>query len=114
MELKQRILIFKFTGMMDETIKVAIVEDEKNLRETMKLILDTAPGIECDYTFTNAEEALELVPDLDLDVLIMDINLPGMTGAEAVRIIKKKLPDLQVMMCTVYEDDENIFKALAN
>jgi DNA-binding NarL/FixJ family response regulator len=113
-EWKRSTLKFKSSIMVNEIIKVAIVEDEKDLRETMKLILDASPGIECDYTFTNAEDAVELIPDLDLDVLIMDINLPGITGAEAVRIIKKRLPDLQVMMCTVYEDDENIFKALSN
>lgn len=100
--------------MMTDPIKVAIVEDEENLRAGMQLILNTSPDIECDFTFNTAEEAIANIVNLNLDVLILDINLPGMSGAEAVKIVKQQLPDLQVMMCTVYEDDENIFKALAN
>lgn len=99
---------------MTDTIKISIVEDEESIRLGMQLILNTSPGIACDFTFSTAEEAINNVADLDLDVLILDINLPGMSGAEAVKIVKQQLPDLQVMMCTVYEDDENIFKALAN
>lgn len=99
---------------MEEKIQVGIVEDDENFRSGMQLILNTSPGIDCSNTFNSAEDAIATIPDLALDVLILDIHLPGISGAEAVKKLKQLLPDLQIMMCTIYEDDENIFKALSN
>lgn len=103
-----------------ETIRVAIVEDDPDIRQSFEAILETAPGFVCARAFDNAEDAVRDIPELllpspsgeKLDVVIMDIHLPGMSGIEAVRILKEKTPALQIAMCTVYEDDENIFNAL--
>jgi len=94
-------------------IKVSVVEDQDPLRQTMARVLNRAEGFVCLSTFASAEEALEGLPKEAPDVVLMDINLPGMNGVECVRQLKQKLPQLQIMMLTVYEDTENIFNALA-
>lgn len=94
-------------------ITVSIVEDSDKFRTTMARVLDRAEGFKCLSHYPNAEEALKHLPEDKPEVVLMDINLPGMNGVECVRQLKQKLPTLQVMMLTVYEDTENIFKALA-
>ena len=94
-------------------IKVSVVEDQDPLRQTMARVLNRAEGFTCPSTFASAEDALEGLPKDPPDVVLMDINLPGMNGVECVRQLKQKLPKLQIMMLTVYEDTENIFNALA-
>ncbi|MBL7826592.1 MAG: response regulator transcription factor [Saprospiraceae bacterium] len=95
-----------------ENIRVVIVEDDTDIRQSFEMIIDSAEGFECIKTFDNAEDAVEGIPGLNPDVVIMDIHLPGMTGIDAVRILKAEMPALQIAMCTVYEDDEHIFNAL--
>ena len=95
------------------TIKVAIVEDNEQLRGTLARVIGRAPGFECIGEYPTAEAALEGVPKQLPDVVLMDINLPGMNGVECVRRLKQILPALQVVMLTVYEDTDNIFNALA-
>lgn len=95
-----------------ENIRVAIVEDDHDIRQSFETIIGTAPGFECVKSFETAEAALEEIPLLQPDVVIMDIHLPGISGIEAVRILKEEIPALQIAMCTVYEDDEHIFNAL--
>lgn len=95
-----------------ENIRVAIVEDDHDIRQSFEAIVGSASGFECVKTFEMAEVALEEIPLLKPDVVIMDIHLPGMSGIEAVRILKAEMPSLQIAMCTVYEDDEHIFNAL--
>jgi DNA-binding NarL/FixJ family response regulator len=94
-------------------IKVSVVEDQDPLRQTMARVLNRAEGFTCLSTFASAEDALNGLPKDAPDVVLMDINLPGMNGVECVRQLKQKLPKLQIMMLTVYEDTENIFNALA-
>ena len=95
-----------------ETIRVAIVEDDQDIRQSFEAIIDSTPGFACVKTYDNAEDAVEDLPLEKPDVVIMDIHLPGMTGIDAVRILKSGMPGLQIAMCTVYEDDEHIFNAL--
>jgi DNA-binding NarL/FixJ family response regulator len=95
------------------SIKVSVVEDQDPLRQTMARVLNRAEGFECISTFASAEEALAGLPQDPPQVVLMDINLPGMNGVECVRQLKQKVPQLQIMMLTVYEDTENIFNALA-
>ena len=95
-----------------ETIRVAIVEDDHDIRQSFETIISGAPGYACINTYDNAEAAVEDIPVQKPDVVIMDIHLPGMTGIDAVRILKVAMPALQIAMCTVYEDDEHIFNAL--
>jgi DNA-binding NarL/FixJ family response regulator len=94
-------------------ISVSIVEDNDQLRATLARVLNRAEGFRCLSHYANAEDALKDLPQVRPDVVLMDINLPGMNGVQCVRQLKVLLPQVQVMMLTVYEDTENIFNALA-
>jgi DNA-binding NarL/FixJ family response regulator len=94
-------------------INVSIVEDSDQLRGTLARVINRAEGFKCVSQHPSAEDALENLPNVKPDVVLMDINLPGLNGVECVRQLKPKLPGTQVMMLTVYEDTENIFNALA-
>jgi DNA-binding NarL/FixJ family response regulator len=94
-------------------ISVSIVEDSDKFRETLARVLNRAEGFRCISHYPNAEDALKALPQDKPDVVLMDINLPGINGVECVRQLKQAVPEIQVMMLTVYEDTENIFNALA-
>src|SRR5437879_10206522 len=94
-------------------ITVSIVEDNEQLRNTLARVLNRSEGFKCLSHHGTAEEALKELPNAKPEVVLMDINLPGMNGVECVRQLKQALPALQVIMLTVYEDTENIFSALA-
>ncbi|MBL7943950.1 MAG: response regulator transcription factor [Flavobacteriales bacterium] len=94
-------------------IHVLLVEDHAEIREGLKYIINNAPGFSC-VTCATAEEALVTMSPDDVDVVLMDINLPGMSGIECTRRLREQYPSLPIMMCTAYEDDENIFMALSN
>src|SRR5258706_13532511 len=94
-------------------ITVSIVEDNDQLRGTLARVLNRADGFSCVSQYANAEDAVKDVPQVKPEVILMDINLPGINGVECVRQLKQLLPQLQVIMLTVYEDTENIFSALA-
>jgi len=94
-------------------IAISIVEDNDKLRATLARVIDRTDGFRCVSDYANAEDALADLPKIKPDVVLMDINLPGLNGVECVRQLKKLLPQIQVMMLTVYEDTENIFNALA-
>jgi DNA-binding NarL/FixJ family response regulator len=91
---------------------VVIVEDDRGLREEIVQILETAPDIKCVGAFVSAEEALPKILEKRPDVVLMDIKLPGMSGIQCVSEIKKVAPEMQIIMVTVYEDSERIFRAL--
>ena len=93
-------------------IKVSIVEDQEQLRNTLARVISRAEGFECISHYGSAEAALEDLPQKKPDVVLMDINLPGMNGVECVRKLKQAAPQIQIVMLTVYEDTENIFNAL--
>lgn len=94
-------------------ITVSIVEDNDKLRGTLAKMIGRAEGFQFVTDYGSAEAALEDLPNVKPEVVLMDINLPGMNGVECVRKLKALLPKTQVMMLTVYEDTENIFNALA-
>ena len=94
-------------------ITVSIVEDSDKLRGTLARVLDRAEGFRCVSQHPSAEDALKELPRTKPEVVLMDINLPGMNGVECVRQLKQALPATLVIMLTVYEDTENIFNALA-
>ena len=94
-------------------ISVSIVEDNDQLRGTLAKVIGRAEGFRFVSDYGNAEDALAALPKIKPDVVLMDINLPGINGVECVRKLKTLLPQTQVMMLTVYEDTENIFNALA-
>jgi len=95
------------------SIQIAIVEDEKTVREGLKLLIDGTEGYKCVAAYPNAEEALQNIFEIQPDVVLMDIHLPGISGIECVAKLKEKEPDFQIVMLTIYEDDEQIFKSLA-
>ena len=94
------------------TIRVSVVEDDDALRENLVHFLRLAPDIECVSEHGSAEAALREIPALKPDVVLMDINLPGMNGIDCVRRLKARLPQMQVLMVTVYDDGDRVFKAL--
>ena len=94
-------------------ITISIVEDNDKLRGTLAKVIGRAEGFRCVSDYPTAEDALAALPKVKPEVVLMDINLPGMNGVECVRKLKALLPQTQVMMLTVYEDTENIFNALA-
>lgn len=95
-----------------ETIHVSIVEDLNELREGLKAVLNGTIGYVCSSTHHSAEDALTNLLPANPQVVMMDINLPGMSGIECVLKLKAQNPALLFMMFTVYDDDENIFDAL--
>ena len=93
-------------------IRVGIVEDNEKVRDGLEVLINASPGFSCVSTYETAEEAIKYMPGKNPDVVLMDIGLPGMSGIQCVEELKKRMPALQVMMLTVYEDDEKIFKSL--
>jgi DNA-binding NarL/FixJ family response regulator len=94
------------------SIRVALVEDQGGLRESLKRALTGVPGITFLTACANAEQALEELPALHPQVVLMDINLPGMSGVECVRHLVERLPGVLVVMLTVYDNTEAIFDSL--
>ncbi len=94
------------------SISVAIVEDETRLRVQLAKMINDAPGFRCQGMFGSAEQALREIPRQPSDVVLMDINLPQMSGVECAFRLKKLVPQIQIVMLTVYDDSEKIFKAL--
>jgi len=98
---------------MKKIITVSIVDDEADLREHIAGYLAAAGNVRCKSAYASAEEALEHLPKDKPDVVLMDINLGGMDGIECVRRLTVLMPEAQVLMLTVFEDTEKIFRALA-
>lgn len=94
-------------------IAVSIVEDDSQVRSILVGWVNDSPGFRLAGDWGNAEHALDLLPEIKPDVVLMDINLPGMSGVEAVRKLKPALSKTQFVMLTVYDDADNIYKALA-
>ena len=92
--------------------RVSIVEDDKRIRTSLTLLIESAPGFRCLGAYPTGEEALRLIPANPPEVVLMDINLPRMSGVECVRRLKVALPSIQVIMLTVYNDEDLIFQAL--
>jgi DNA-binding NarL/FixJ family response regulator len=91
---------------------VAIVEDDRDFRTSLRKYIDDAPGYRCLCACDTAEEALKVIPKLKPDVVLMDIHLPNMSGVVCTQRLKELCPSIRVLILTVYEDNERIFKAL--
>jgi DNA-binding NarL/FixJ family response regulator len=92
--------------------KIAIVEDNKVIRESLTEFVQSDPELRCVCTCATAEEALKIIPKHEPEIVLMDIQLPNMSGIECLAQLKQMLPSIHVIMVTVYEDTERIFKAL--
>jgi len=94
-------------------ITLSIVDDNQKLRDSITTFLNGSPGFRCVSAYGSAAAALEKLPTDKPDVVLMDINMPGIDGIECVARLKTQLPDMQIVMLTVYEDTDKIFKALS-
>jgi DNA-binding NarL/FixJ family response regulator len=95
-------------------ITVSIVEDDARVRESLSRLISRAEGFKCVSHYPDAESALADIPQRKPEVVLMDINLPGMSGIDAVAQLKGACPEIQVVMLTVYENTDQIFRALAS
>ncbi len=93
-------------------IAVAIVDDNKDLRMGTAYVLSSSPSFKVVGTYETAEGLIEAFDDKIPDVVLMDIELPGMNGIEATDILKKQHPHVQIVILSVFEDDENVFQAI--
>ena len=94
-------------------ITVSIVDDEKELCQSIATFVNGTPGFRCISMYHSGEAALEHLPQDKPDVVLMDIHLNGMSGIDCVETLKASIPQMQIMMLTVYEDTDQIFKALS-
>ena len=93
-------------------ITVAIVEDNQEVRQGLCILIATSPGLSCIAACGTAEDAIKILPELAPDVVLMDIQLPGMSGIEAIARLKVLLPSTQMVVLTVVEDHDRIFESL--
>ena len=93
-------------------IKVAIVDDDEGIRTSLAALIRRAPTLKLAGDYPDAETALKEIPRHPPDVVLMDINLPGIKGVECVRQLKSAMPSVQFLMLTVYEDSDSLFNSL--
>lgn len=96
------------------TIHVSIVEDDRPLREGLGLLINATPGYRCPRTFGSVEEALRGIGGEVPDILLLDIHLPGMLGSDGVKLFREKFPAMEVLMLTVYAEQDKVFESICN
>jgi DNA-binding NarL/FixJ family response regulator len=102
------------SGQSNEPIRVAIVEDDRATREGLGMLISGTPGYVCVGEFRSVEEALRSMGRDVPDVLLLDIQLPGMPGSEGVRIFREKFPQTEIIMLTVLAEQEKVFESICN
>lgn len=100
------------TDTESSPIKVAIVDDDEGIRSSLAALIRRNPGFKLSGDYPDAETALKEIPRREPDVVLMDINMPGMSGVECVQQLKAALPKVQFLMLTVYEDSDSLFRSL--
>ncbi|MGH9939880.1 MAG: response regulator [Blastocatellia bacterium] len=98
----------------NEPIRVAIVEDDRILREGLAMLINGTPGYACVGAFPSVEEALRLMGQRVPEVLLLDIQLPGLPGSEGVKVFREKFPSLEIVMLTVLAEQEKVFESICN
>jgi len=93
-------------------LKVVVVEDSDSIREGLKILIDGTEGYSCIGVFSDSETMLKNIVKLNPDVLLMDLGLPGMGGIEGIKKVKVLLPDLTILILTVYEENDLVFEAI--
>ncbi|HTI98972.1 MAG TPA: response regulator transcription factor [Dongiaceae bacterium] len=93
-------------------IKVSIVEDDQQIREGMAFLINSSETAECVSAYSTGEEALRQIPTVRPQVVLMDLNLPQMSGIDCTRKLKALLPEVQVLILTMYEDSEQVFNSI--
>ncbi|HJZ69687.1 MAG TPA: response regulator transcription factor, partial [Blastocatellia bacterium] len=100
------------TTVPPEIIKVAIIEDRREIREGLTMLINGTDGFRCSGSYRSMEDALARISGDLPEIVLCDIGLPGMSGIEGMRLLKERHPELILLMLTVYDDDERIFDAL--
>jgi len=100
------------TGSDETALQVAVIEDQEKIREGLRILIDRTPGFRCLAACADMEHALDLFVRTTPQVALVDIGLPGISGIEGTRLLKERFPELQVIILTVYDDDDRIFRAL--
>ena len=95
------------------SIRVSIVEDDAPFRQVLEEYLNQAEGFACASAYGDPRVALRQLPHDQTDVVLMDLQLPGMTGIDCVAALRKQMPGIKAIMLTVFEEDEQVFQALA-
>lgn len=95
-----------------KNIRVIIFEDNTNLRRGLSTLINGTSGFECTGSFANCNQLIENIIKTKPDVILMDIEMPGISGIEAVLIIKEKFPEIKILMETIFDDDEKIFNSI--
>lgn len=98
--------------MTNNLVKVAIIEDQRPIREGLSWLIDSTEGFACTGSFASVEAALSRIKDNLPDIVLTDIGLPGKSGIQGVRELKELYPSMQFLMLSVYDDDERVFEAL--
>jgi len=110
--LRQAPLLASRPSSPPRIVTVATIEDRREMREALGILVDATPGFRCTGRHRSMEEALQAFPGRAPDVVLCDIDLPGMSGIDGMRILRDRYPAMLILMLTVYDDDERIFEAL--
>ena len=93
-------------------IKVAIFEDNSNMREGLYQLINGSQGFTCTGAFPNCDDLIKRIQKSNPDVIVMDIEMPGISGIEGVKVVKEKFPTIKILMETIFEDDKKIFDSI--
>jgi DNA-binding NarL/FixJ family response regulator len=99
-------------AIKNTTVTVVIIEDLREVREGLAILVNGTAGFHCVGSFRTMEDALAGTPSLMPDIILTDLGLPGMGGVEGIRILRQRFPDVPILALTVYDDDENVFNAI--
>lgn len=97
---------------MQDLIRVALIEDDPKIRQLLQLIIDGSPGFFCNQAYEDCETAIPELTKQRPDLVLLDVDLPKMSGIEGLRLMKAVMPELNIVMLTVHEDHETVFNAL--
>ena len=97
---------------MSNLVRIATVDDQRGIREGLRFFIDNAPGFRCTGCFGSMEEALPELTPASVDVVLMDLALPGLSGIEGIRLVHARHPAIKLVALTIYEDNDRIFEAL--